>query len=133
LEILRNLEALQFTKEDFLEAMKKCQSHLTAEDKPELVLRHLFEFSVIGYLMAGGRGGGADYIWRYRDPTSKFADSATSFRVHPGFRDVLRLKKFTRSERGKTDNFDFEGLMKEAEDVQERVLEKFNRQLRAND
>jgi hypothetical protein len=98
IEILNNLESLYFTKEDFVEAREKCKALLDEKDKYEHVMRQLFDFSVIGYYIAGGREGGADYVWKYKDQRSKLNDNATQFRVHPGFKEVLGLKKFSRSE-----------------------------------
>ena len=97
-EVLKNLEALQFTREDFLEAWQKRKLLLSGDDKPDLAMKQLYEFSVIGFYSPGGGGGGAEYVWKYRDQKSTFNENATQFRVHPGFKDVLGLKKFTRSE-----------------------------------
>jgi len=98
MEVLRNLEALQFTKGDFLEAWEKRKSLLSGDAKPDLALKELFEFSVIGFYSPGGGGGGAEYVWKYKDQRSSFNENASQFRVHSGFKDVLDLKKFVRSE-----------------------------------
>jgi hypothetical protein len=96
--VLKNLEALQFTRSDFLEAWNKRKSLLSGEDKPDLAMKQLYDFSLIGYYSLGGGGGGAEYIWRYKDQKSTFNENATQFRVHSGFKEVLGLKKFVRSE-----------------------------------
>jgi hypothetical protein len=97
-EVLKNLEALQFTRNDFLEAWDKRKSLLSGEDKPDLAMKQLYEFSVIGFYSLGGGGGGAEYVWKYKNPKSTFNENASQFRVHSGFKDVMGLKKFTRSE-----------------------------------
>ena len=97
-EVVKNLEALQFTRQDFLDAWDKRKSLLSGNDNPDLAMKQLYDFSLIGYYSPGGGGGGAEYIWKYRDQKSTFNENATQFRVHPGFKDVLGLKKFVRSE-----------------------------------
>jgi len=96
--ILKNLESLNFTKKDFCQAMDQCRSLFVQTDESfEHIARILFDFSVIGYLSTGGRGGGADYVWKYKDQRSKFHETATQFKVHPGFKEVFSLKKFKRN------------------------------------
>lgn len=92
-EVLRNLEALQFTREDFLQAWDKRKSLLYGEDNPDNAMKQLFEFSVIGYYSLGGGGGGAEYVWKYRNAKNTFNENASQFRVHSGFKDVMGLKK----------------------------------------
>ena len=98
IEVLKNLEALQFTRSDFLDAWDRRKSLLSGEDKPDLAMQQLFEFSVIGFYSPGGGGGGSEYVWKYRSPRNAFNENAAHFRVHSGFKDVMGLKKFTRSE-----------------------------------
>ena len=63
-----------------------------------LAFDHLFEFSLIAYYNPGGGGyGGSEYVWRYKDSRARFNEAATTFRIHPGLKEVLGLKKFTRS------------------------------------
>jgi hypothetical protein len=97
-EVLKHLDSLQFTRDDFLEAWQKRKSLLSGDDQPDSAMKQLYNFSVIGYYSPGGGGGGAEYVWKYKDQKSTFNENATQFRVHPGFKDVLGLKKFTRSE-----------------------------------
>lgn len=97
-EVLKNLESLQFKKEDFLEAWEKRKSLLTQADHPELAMKQLYEFSLIGCYSPGGGGGGAEYVFKYKDRRSTFNENASQFRVHSGFKDVLGLKKYVRSE-----------------------------------
>lgn len=56
-------------------------------------LSDLFAFSVISYLRPGGRGGGSEYVWRYKDPRARFDANIESFKVHPGFKEVLGLTR----------------------------------------
>jgi hypothetical protein len=100
IEVLKNLEALQFTRDDFLNAWNRRKSLLSGEDRPDFAMKQLYEFSVIGFYSLGGGGGGAEYVWKYKDQKSTFNEHATQFRVHPGFKDIFGLKKFTRSEIG---------------------------------
>jgi hypothetical protein len=97
-EVLKNLDALQFTREDFLDAWNKRKSLLSGDDNPDYAMKQLYEFSVIGFYSSGGGGGGAEYVWKYKNLKSTFNENATQFRVHSGFKDVMGLKKFTRSE-----------------------------------
>ena len=98
IEILKSLESLQFTKSDFDQACEGRRNLFAKDLDSSLILRELFEFSLIGFYMAGGGGyGGSEYIWRYMDPRALFNESAVSFRVHPGLKETLGLKKFTRS------------------------------------
>lgn len=98
IEVLKNLDSLQFTRADFLGAWGKRKSLLTASDSPDFAMKQLFDFSLIGFYSPGGGGGGAEYIWRYKDQRSTFNENAAQFRVHSGFKDVLGLRKYVRSE-----------------------------------
>jgi hypothetical protein len=97
-EVLKNLEALQFTRKDFHETWEKRKSLLSGDDNPDQAMKLLYDFSLIGYYTLGGGGGGAEYIWRYKNQKSTFNENASQFRVHSGFKEVLGLKKFVRSE-----------------------------------
>ena len=97
IDILRNLDSLVFTKDDFVAAMQVALRQISPDDTFEAIMRSLFDFSLVGYYAAGGSGGGSDYVWRYKDNRAKFNDGATQFKVHPGFKEVLGLKKFTRT------------------------------------
>lgn len=98
IEILKSLNSLQFTKADFDQAYVDRRRLFTQDVNTSAILQELFDFSLIGYYVAGGAGyGGSEYIWKYMDPRALFNESATSFRVHPGLKETLGLKKFTRS------------------------------------
>ncbi|MFH1381863.1 MAG: hypothetical protein ABIH70_03120 [Chloroflexota bacterium] len=97
-EILKGLDSLYFTMDDFSEALFKRKQILPEKLDSISVLKTLFDFSIISYYSAGGSGyGGADYIWRYKNSRAQFNEAATKFRIHPGFREALGVKKFTKS------------------------------------
>lgn len=98
IDILKSLEALQFTREEFDQACVRRADLLVNGASSLHVLRQLFEFSVVGYQKTGGVGGGSEYIWRYIDPTIRLDDAATSFRIHSGLMEALGLKKFRRGD-----------------------------------
>jgi hypothetical protein len=98
LEIVKSLEALQFSRDEFVEACARRKDLLTEAETPAEILRLLFEFSVVGYQRTGGVGGGSEYSYRYLDPTVRFDEAASNFRVHPGFMEAFGLKKFRRGE-----------------------------------
>ena len=107
LDILKSLEALQFSGDDFDQACKRRSDLLKDGISPKLILRQLFEFSVVGYQRTGGVGGGSEYVWRYLDPTIRFDDAATNFRVHSGLMEALGLKKFRKADTGAEAKIDF--------------------------
>lgn len=96
LGVLKNLESLQFTKDELDSAIARCRVNLDFADTFETIMRNLFDFSIFGYYSAGGSGGGSDYVWKYKGNRAKFDNNATQFKVHPGFKDVFGLKKFSR-------------------------------------
>ena len=62
-------------------------------------LEDLYEFSLLGFYRPGGKGyGGSEYVFKYKEPKTKFDGSSTRYRVHPGLIDVLGLKRFTVAE-----------------------------------
>lgn len=98
IEILKSLDSLQFTRDDFDDACKNRERIIPDGYDPSKILSDLFEFSLIAYYNPGGGGyGGSEYIWRYKDSRARFNEAATSFRIHPGLKEVLGLKRFTRS------------------------------------
>lgn len=98
IDILKSLEALQFTREEFDQACTRRSDLLSDGAAPLGVLRQLFEFSLVGYQKTGGVGGGSEYIWRYIDPTVRLDEAATNFRIHAGLMEALGLKKFRRGD-----------------------------------
>ena len=98
IEVLKLLESLQFKKEDFAKACAAREKVLPSEYDITSILSELFEFSLIGYYSPGGGGyGGSEYVWRYKDSRARFNETATSFKIHPGLKEVMGLKKYTRS------------------------------------
>ncbi|MFI9246962.1 P-loop ATPase, Sll1717 family [Streptomyces sp. NPDC053086] len=89
LEVVKELGSLQFALEDFRSTWARRAS--LSDVDPIFALGQLFEFSVVGYLKPGGRGGGSEYVWRYRDPRARFNASSEVFRVHAGFKEALDL------------------------------------------
>lgn len=99
IEILKSLESLQFTLEDFKEACEKRKISLPSGVEPLTILAALFDFSMVGYYSPGGGGfGGSEYIWKYKDVRSQFNEAALNYRIHAGLKEVLGLRKFTKSE-----------------------------------
>lgn len=98
IEVLKSLDSLQFKRDDFEKACKTRAGILPHSYNPARILNELFEFSLIAYYNPGGGGyGGSEYVWRYKDSRARFNEAATTFRIHPGLKEVLGLKKFTRS------------------------------------
>ena len=99
LEILKSMESLQFTLADFADGCANRKTVLPPDANPAAVLAALFEFSLVGYYAPGGGGlGGSEYIWKYKDVRSQFNEAALNYRIHPGLKEVLGVKKWTRSD-----------------------------------
>jgi hypothetical protein len=95
IELLRSLGVQSFERQRFVE-MCNSKPQFTAGSSPGDILAALYRFSVIGFYRAGGKGlGGAEWIYRYKEPGTAFDVNASKFRVHTGLLDVLGLKKFT--------------------------------------
>jgi hypothetical protein len=93
--LLRSLGIQSFEREKFVE-MCKAKPEFTAGSAEGDILAALYRFSIIGFYRAGGKGlGGAEWVFRYREPGTAFDVNASKFRVHTGLLDVLGLKKFT--------------------------------------
>jgi hypothetical protein len=57
-------------------------------------LERLYDFSIIGFYRAGGRGfGGSEYMFSYRESRTGFDPTSPRFRIHPGLIEVLNLKR----------------------------------------
>ncbi|MFD3880835.1 P-loop ATPase, Sll1717 family [Streptomyces microflavus] len=91
LEVVKELGAMQFSLVDFSAAWSRRST--LADISAKVGLSQLFEFSVVGYLKPGGRGGGSEYVWRYRDPRARFNATSEVFRIHAGFKEALDLTR----------------------------------------
>jgi hypothetical protein len=99
IEVMKSLDSLHFTKQDFERACAARAGVLPKNYDPAKMLAQLFDFSLVAYYMPGGGGyGGAEYIWRYKDSRARFNEASTSFRIHPGLKEILGLKKFSRAD-----------------------------------
>lgn len=97
-DILKTLEALEFSLKEFEDACTRRSDLVGAKDQPLLILRRLFDFSVVGYERIGGAKGGSGYVWRYLDSSIRFDGSATRFKVHPGLKEAFGLKLYVRGD-----------------------------------
>jgi hypothetical protein len=92
LDVLRALGKWQFEHVEFEEAYKAQQPNAAIPARE--VLEKLYEFSFIGFYRAGGRGfGGSEYMFKYRELRTRFDQTATRFRIHPGLIEVMGLKR----------------------------------------
>jgi energy-coupling factor transporter ATP-binding protein EcfA2 len=92
LEVLRKLGSWQFIIGDF---EREYKASLFQLEKSILdALHELYAFSVVGFYRPGGRGfGGSEYVFKYKEPQTRFDSLAARFRVHPGLIEVLGLKR----------------------------------------
>jgi len=91
LEVLKQVGVWQFDKEQFETVCKSVNNISTLT--PAGILQELFEFSVIGFYRTGGRGGGSEYVFRYKESNARFDTNAIRFRVHSGLIEKLDLKR----------------------------------------
>lgn len=92
LDVLRALGKWQFDRSEFEAAYR--EQYREAPLTPAEALERLYEFSFIGFYRAGGRGfGGSEYMFKYREPRTRFDATSTRFRAHPGLIEVLGLKR----------------------------------------
>lgn len=100
LDLLRSIGGWQFDSGLF-EVVAKKRPDLIHGQPPVSVLEELYDYSIVGFYRAGGRGyGGSEYVFRYKEPRTKFDSTALRFRVHPGLIEVLGLKKVTVQDDG---------------------------------
>jgi hypothetical protein len=94
LDLLRSLGKWQFEPAEFIAAFKAHTDGKADNTNPMEILEKLYSFSLIGFYRAGGRGfGGSEYMFRYREPRTRFDSTASRFRIHPGLIEVLGLKR----------------------------------------
>lgn len=105
LEILKEVGVWQFSREQFERACDSPKFKERLPIYPTKILESLFTFSLVGFYSAGGRGyGGSEYVFRHKDPSQAFDTTATRFRIHPGYIEVLGLKRFTVGDRDADDD-----------------------------
>jgi hypothetical protein len=82
LNTLRHLGKWQFDRKDFDDAYAiVCSGNTTASSS---VLEILYNFSILGFYRAGGRGfGGSEYIFKYREDRIRFDPTSDRYRAHP--------------------------------------------------
>lgn len=109
IQILRKVGVWQFAPQEFGKQYGQSQAATQLGSTMES-LEQLYEFSLIGFYRPGGKGyGGSEYVFKYKEPRTKFDGSSTRFRVHPGLIDVLGLKRFTVGDAGGNPDMDDPG------------------------
>jgi hypothetical protein len=104
LEILKEIGVWQFSQDEFEQACASPKFEGRLPGHPSKILESLFAFSLVGFYSAGGRGyGGSEWVFRHKDPNQAFDTTATRFRIHPGYIEVLGLKRFTHREKDADD------------------------------
>jgi hypothetical protein len=99
LDVLRAVGLWQFSLQEFQGAWSTQLLGTAVELNAKVALKELYDFSIVGFYRAGGKGyGGSEYVFRYKEPRTAFDQGSARFRVHPGLSDVLGLKRFTMSE-----------------------------------
>lgn len=97
-ELLRTVGVWQFSPQEFEKQFGHAKAATTLSPVTE-ALEQLYDFSLLGFYRPGGKGyGGSEYVFKYKEPKTRFEPSSTRFRVHPGLIDVLGLKRFTVGE-----------------------------------
>lgn len=91
LDVLRAIGKWQFDRSEFNKFFN--EQYPQAAYEPGTGLEKLFNFSFIGYYKAGGRVGGSEYIFKYRESRVRFDTTSPRFRIHPGLIEVLGLKR----------------------------------------
>ncbi len=95
LEVIKELGALQFSAASFRDAWERRAS--LAQTDASIGLNELFEFSVVGYLKPGGRGGGSEYVWRYLAPAPGSTRPLRHTECIPGLRRLWTLPALRHS------------------------------------
>ncbi len=92
LDSLRTLGKWQFDKTELEQAV--LQQLPNEGQRLAEIIEELYNFSVVGFYKAGGRGfGGSEYVFRYRESKTRFDPTAVRLRVHPGLIEVLGLRR----------------------------------------
>ncbi len=94
LEIFKSLGKWQFNREELNNIFEEKKTASLSETNLINILREFFEFSLIGFYRAGGKGyGGSGYVFKYIDPRAQLDETAQLYRLHRGLIDVLGLKR----------------------------------------
>jgi len=94
LEIFKSLGKWQFNREELNNIFEEKKTSSLSETNLINILREFFEFSLIGFYRAGGKGyGGSGYVFKYIDPRAQLDETAQLYRLHRGLIDVLGLKR----------------------------------------
>lgn len=84
-ELLRQFDAVTFERQEREDICARRRDLMPPDYNAVKLLTDLFGFSVIGYYQAGRTGyGGAQYIFRYKQPRAMFNPNALSYQVHLG-------------------------------------------------
>ena len=92
LEVIRDIGYAQFPKEKFDETYELRRKALNLSASPTDAMNSLFDFSIIGFQAVGGRRGGSDFVFKYKDEKATFSDRSALYRVHWGLRETLQLQ-----------------------------------------
>jgi hypothetical protein len=94
-ELLRTMGVWQFTPDEFVKLVN-VEVGRSQQSEARTALEELYNFSIIGFYRPGGRGyGGSEYVFKYKEPKTRFDATAARFRIHPGLIEVLGLKRYT--------------------------------------
>lgn len=94
---LRDIGYITFTKSQFDEAYERQRSTSNNVEDSSSALSRLFEYSAVAYLRPR-RGGGTDWVWKYKDRTANFDARAERFRVHLGIVEFANLREERRTD-----------------------------------
>lgn len=93
---LRDIGYITFTRSQFDEAYERQKTEKNAVSDGGAALAKLFEYSVVAYLRPR-RGGGSDWVWKYKDRTANFDARAERFRAHLGIVEFANLREERRT------------------------------------
>lgn len=92
LEVIRDIGYAQFSKDKFDETFEQRRKSLGLTASSTDAMNSLFDFSIIGFQSVGGRRGGSDVVFKYKDEKATFSDRSALYRVHWGLRETLQLQ-----------------------------------------
>jgi hypothetical protein len=88
-ESIREVEYMAFSMKQFEEAWARFCEQTPSNITALQALEFLYNFSIVGFHQRGG----TKLTWKYKEVTRMFDRRATDFKVHPGLKKVLDLKK----------------------------------------